>query len=161
MDFLPPPNSNGAASQEPPDEEFRELTPEEIASIAHVFQENNTDLPNPSISTFVGCLRKGKVVGFLVLQAMLHAEPMWIEPGNSDIFQKLAHIAESTILKKCGPSYVYLFAPAGRITQLAQTMGMKLEPWCVLSKLVMPEVPSKSGPFLMPLEDLPVEGAPV
>src|ERR1700723_3094757 len=94
-------------------------------------------------------------------QIKLHAEPMWIENGHSDIFSALVREAERTVLRRCGPAWVYTFAPAGKVSQLAQAAGMQLEPWNVFSVLVMPETPSKTSPFLVPLEEMETEGAPV
>ena len=132
---------------------YRELTPEEIKSVEPIFTATGNPLPDPGISTFVGAIENGKVIGFLVLQVKLHAEPMWIEQGHSEVFSSLVATAERTILKKTGPQYVYLFAPAGRISQLAQSMGMQLEPFCVLSKLVMPEAPSRPVIDLLPTSE--------
>lgn len=128
---------------------YRELTTSEIKSVESVFTDTGNPLPDPAISTFIGCVKDGKVVGFLVLQVKLHAEPMWIEEGHSDVFTGIVRAAEKTIIGRAGPQWVYLFAPAGRVSQLAQHMGMQLEPWCVLSKLVQPDVPNK------PMVELP------
>jgi hypothetical protein len=136
--------------------EYRVLTPLEIESVKHVFELSNSPLPDPAVSQFIGAIEGQKVLGFIMLQLKLHAEPMWIESGHSEVFQPIVRAAEKQILKQCGPQWVYLFAPAGRVSQLAQSMGMGLEPWNVLSKLVMPDVPSK--PIVTLLEDLPVEG---
>jgi hypothetical protein len=158
LDMLPPP----IVEQDPGSPkgiEYRELTDKEIKSVEHLFVATGNTLPDPALSTFVGCVKDGVVLGFLVLQIKMHAEPMWIQPGHSDVFQPIARMAEKIILKKCGPQWVYLFAPAGRVSQLAQSMGMQLEPWNVLSKLVMPDPPSKTWP--MDLEEMPVEGEPV
>lgn len=140
----------------PKGREIRELTPEEIQSVKYVFDAVNQPIPVPS--TFIGAVENGKVLGFLVLQVKAHAEPMWIEPGHSELFKPIVAEAEKTILKKCGPTWIYLFAPAGRVSQLAQSMGMQLEPWNVLSKLIMPEAPAKLDPFLSTLAEMPVEG---
>jgi hypothetical protein len=136
LEFLPPPTSNKA-------EEYRVLTPEEVLTLAPIFEATGNPLPDPAISTFYGCLKDGKVVGFIVLQLKLHAEPVWIEEGHSAVFQGLVRGAESVIITRCGPQWVYLFAPAGRIAQLAAAMGMQTEPWVVMSKLVMPDIPAK------------------
>lgn len=138
MELLPKP-----VIETPNRDGVRELTQDEIKTVEHVFTATGNPLPDPQISTFVGAVKDGKVVGFLVLQVKLHAEPMWIEEGHSDVFTPIVHAAERTILSKAGPQFVYLFAPAGRVSQLAQSMGMQLEPWNVLSKLVQPDVPSK------------------
>lgn len=153
MEMLPLP------SNAPKGVEVRELTPEEIETIIPIFTANEASLPNPAVSTIVGVVRDGRVVGFGVLQQTLHAEPVYLEDGESDQFLSLVHEMEKTVLRRCGPQWVYLFCPAGKITRLAQTMGMQLEPWCVLSKLVMPETPAKPAPFTESLEAMPAEGA--
>lgn len=140
---------------------YRELTPEEIKSVEPVFAATGNPLPDPGISTFVGAVEDGKVVGFLVLQVKLHAQPMWIEDGKSQVFAPLVAEAERTILKKAGPTWVYLFAPAGRLSQLAQSMGLGLEPWNVLSKLVQPETPAKISVDMLPMVDQQPESGSV
>lgn len=148
LEMLPPPG--GRATGEPT---VRELSPEERESVRSVFAAQGVEMPDPATSTFVGAVgADGAVLGFLVLQLRLHAEPMWIAPDHSDLFLPLAHAAEQVILQRCGPQWVYLFAPAGRVATLAQSMGMALEPWVVMSKLVQPELPSRSAVELTPLE---------
>jgi hypothetical protein len=137
--------------------EIRELTPEEVASVAHIFTEHGTVVPDLSTATFVGAVQDGKVLGFLVLQAKLHAEPLWIEPGHSHLFTSIAREAERTILKKCGPQWVYLFSPAGRTAQMATAMGMAMEPFVVMSKLVMPEAPGRPLVLMQSDEDTPID----
>jgi len=158
IEMLPPP----IATETPKSKDgVRELTADEIKTVEYLFTEKGHPLPNPNESTFVGYIREGKVIGFIVLQIKLHAEPMWIENGHSDIFSALVREAERTVLRRCGPAWVYTFAPAGKVSQLAQAAGMQLEPWNVFSVLVMPETPSKTSPFLVPLEEMETEGAPV
>lgn len=135
--------------------EIRELTPEEIQSVAHIFTENGTVVPDPA--TFVGAVQDGKVLGFLVLQPKLHAEPLWIEPGQSHLFTSIVKEAERVILRKCGPQWTYLFAPAGRVSQMATAMGMQVEPFVVMSKLVMPEAPGRPLVLMQPDEDTPID----
>ncbi len=141
--------------------EIRELTPEEIQSVAHIFAENGTVVPEPA--TFVGAVQDGKVLGFLVLQPKLHAEPLWIEPGQSHLFTGIVKEAEKVILRKCGPQWCYLFTPTvqpvqlGRISQMATAMGMQLEPYVVMSKLVMPEAPGRPLVLMQGEEDVPID----
>ena len=125
---------------QPPTHEYRELTPEEITQVAKVFNDKGASLPDPRHSTFVGALEDGKVIGFLVLEVKLHAQPLWIDTGRSAIFPALCAAAEKVILEKVGSCWVYLFTQPGRMTQMALTQGMQVEPWTVLSKLVMPDV---------------------
>jgi hypothetical protein len=141
----------------PSELEVRVMTSEEIAQQEHLFIERGVSLPDPGTSTFMGAFKGGKCVGFLVLQIKLHAEPLYIEEGHSQILTPLVRQAEKYILQRCGPTWVYLFSPAGRTAQLAQSMGMQLEPWVVLSKLVMPEEPAR--PIMFELNDLPTDEA--
>lgn len=128
-------------------EEFRVLTPEEIQTVEYVFTEKGVSLPDPAASTFVGCVKAGKVVAFLVLQLKIHAQPLWIEDGHAAVLTQLVAKTEQTIIERVGPQWVYLFSPAGRLAQLAQSMGMQLEPWVVLSKLVVPDQPILPAPI--------------
>lgn len=148
----PSPNKQPGDLSDGPGLQFRELTESEIASVEHIFAETGNPLPDPAISTFVGAVDPdGKVLAFLVLQLKLHAQPLWIADGHSALLTSLVAEAERTILRKTGAAqWVYLFAPAGRLAQLGQAMGMGLEPWVVLSKLVLPEVPAQGPVELVP-----------
>ena len=144
LDFLPPPST----------EEYRVLTQDEIEKCVRPdFEEAGCDLPDPSVSVFVGCVKSGEVVGYVCLQVKLHAEPVKIKDGHSQIFERLIRAAETVIITRTGAQWVYVFTPAGRISQLAQAMGMQLEPWCVMSKFVTPAVPAQPVvelPFVKP-----------
>jgi hypothetical protein len=135
IEFLPP--------TDPESEQFRVLTPEEVESLRPIFEANSAELPDMSVSTFVGCVKDGEIIGFIVLQIKLHAEPMWIKDGQSQIFSRLVNTAENVIITQCGPQWVYLFCPAGRVSQLASAAGMQAEPWVVFSKLVTHVSPAK------------------
>ncbi len=52
--------------------EIRELTVEEIQTLAPIFVENGTELPDLRTATFVGAVQDKVVLGFVVLQAKLH-----------------------------------------------------------------------------------------
>ena len=154
--MLPPPI---IGQTKPSGDGVRELTPEEIyAFVKPRYDVAGETLPNLSTSTFVGVVRNGKVIAALGLQVKLHAEPLIIEPGQASVLPSLITETEKVILSKCGPQWVYLFAPAGKISQLAASCGMQLEPWCVYSRLVVPETPAK--PLVdLSLDDIPAEGA--
>lgn len=132
----------------PGEREIRELTTDEVQSVSHVFTENGAVLPDLRQATFIGAVQDGKVLGFIVLQQKLHAEPMWIAPGESLLFAPIIREAERVILKKVGPQWCYLFAPAGRVAQMAASMGMQPEPYVIMSKLIMPEVPGRPVSFI-------------
>jgi len=120
----------------------RPLTPEEIQEfVAPIYEQTGNSLPHPNESVFLGVIEGGACLGFLCLQIRLHAEPLWISPGHSQIVTSLVSAAEKYILENSASQWVYLFAPAGRIGQLASSLGMQLEPWNVYSKLVQRETP--------------------
>ena len=143
-----------------PSDDVRELTPEEIKKYVEPgYLATNNSLPDPRTSTFVGVIREGRVVASLGLQVKLHAQPLQIEDGYASVLPALVRGAEDLILKRTGPQWVYLFAPAGKLAQIASCFGMQLEPWVVMSKLVMPEAPAKQPIELVPpLEDVQAEG---
>lgn len=150
IEMLPPPAPTEESESKKDD--IRELTREEILEYCGPkYKSVGVALPDPKMSTFMGVIRGGKVVAALGLQLMLHAEPLMIDEGFSGCLTALVGATEKHVLAKAGPQWVYLMAPAGKMTQLAQSMGMKLEPWCVLSKLIIPEVviPSKALVFDM------------
>ncbi len=124
---------------------YRALTPDEIqANVFPDYAASGNSLPDPGISTFIGAIQGSKVIAYLCLQVKLHAQPLVIRPGHQAVLGSLVRAAEDHILRTAGPTWVYLFTPAGKLTQLAQSMGMQLEPWCVMSKLVQPEPPPRA-----------------
>lgn len=133
------------------------MTSDEVSELAPIYAEYGASLPLPGTATFVGAFKNGRRVGFICLQAKLHAEPMHITEGHSDVFVSLVKAAEQLILSKVGPQWVYAFTPAGRVTQLAHTMGMRMEPYVVMSKLVQPEIPPEPVVDLgsLPLGEVP------
>jgi len=170
IEFLPPPRSSSEASERvdsppatsahptstgdgasatakassPSTTQFRPLTPDEIeSSVKPDYDVTGNPLPDPSISTFIGALQDFQVIAYLCLQVKLHAQPLVIRDGHQSVLKSLVAAAERYILATVGPQWVYLFTPAGKLAQLASTMGMQLEPWVVMSKLVQPEAPAK------------------
>jgi len=147
IDMLPPP----ITPTQPEGDCERELTPEEIQQyVKPGYDATNNPLPDPAISTFVGVIRGGRVVASIGLQLKLHAQPLQIEDGHANVLPALVKAAERIILQRTGPQWVYLFSPAGRLAQIASAMGMQLEPWCVMSKLVTYPEPSR-----MVVDDVP------
>jgi len=152
--LIPPPISESLT------DDIRELTPEEIAKyVKPGYDATGNTLPDPRYSTFVGVIKAGRVVASIGLQIKLHAQPLQIEDGYANVLPLLIRRTEEIILSRSGPQWVYLFTPAGKLTQLASHFGMQLEPWCVLSKLVAPEIPSKFeavSEMKVPQMDLPL-----
>ena len=140
IDMLPLPTT----PTQPEGDCERELTPEEIQQyVKPGYDATNNPLPDPAISTFVGVFRGGKVVASIGLQLKLHAQPLQIEDGHASVLPMLVKAAERIILQRTGPQWIYLFTPAGRLAQIASSMGLQLEPWVVMSKLVNYPEPSR------------------
>lgn len=117
--------------------EVRVLTKDEVDTLRPVFAEQRAVFPNTDYSFFVGAVEPGgRVVAFLCFQLQLHAEPMHIEHPYESVFSRLVEVGEKTLLERVGPCVVYTFTPAGKITRLAQAVGMQMEPWVVMSKIV-------------------------
>lgn len=114
----------------------RILTQEEVQSLAPIFAEHGDVLPDPSTSFFVGSVADGKVVGFIAVQLKIHAEPMWLDSGAEHLFRPLVREVERVIVERCGSAEVYLFAPEGKITRLAEIAGMEKMPFNAMVKNV-------------------------
>src|SRR4051812_36426367 len=88
LNLLPPPNgdTDTAYTDKPLREtkvEMRVLTSEECQHLVPVFERAGAVLPDPSVSFIVGILEDGKPTeSFLTIQAVLHGEPMNIEPRH-------------------------------------------------------------------------------
>lgn len=119
--------------------DVRLLTDDEVESLRPAFVEADAIFPNPAVSFFVGAVEPGgRVVAFLCFQLQVHAEPMKIDHPYEAVFKRLIDVGEKALLDRIGPCLVYAFTPAGKVTQLAAVSGMKLEPWNVMSKVVLP-----------------------
>lgn len=116
--------------------DIRVLTPEEVESLRPEFEKASAVMPNPQTSFAVGGIdSSGKVVAFLFFQLQVHSEPIKIEPGFENLYNRLVETGEQELVKRCGPTLVYAFTPPGKVTRLAQMAGMQVEPWVVLSKV--------------------------
>jgi hypothetical protein len=151
MEFLP---------RSMPDDDIRELTPEEIATLAPFFTERGVSMPNAGNSIFVGAIRQGRVVAFQCLQLILHCEPVFIEQGFSHLFLPLWQKAEEILLAKCGPQWMYVCAPTERIQKLAESQGFEAKPWVILSKLIKPREPKPLAVFMELPNEVAEEVAP-
>lgn len=161
MDMLPLPVLEAS---KPSQDDIRILTPEEIQQyVKPGYDATGNPLPNSAESLFVGVIRDGKVVASLGLQIKLHAQPLQIEDGYASVLPSLIATAEKIILERSGPQWVYLFAPAGKLAQIAHHFGMQTEQWVVMSKLVAPEIPPKFNVVVemtVPQMDLPLAPEP-
>ncbi len=119
--------------------EMRVLTAEECQQLAPVFERAGATLPDPASSFIVGILEDGKVTSsFLVVQAVLHGEPMNIEPRHRMYLKSMVHYAENQVVSRVGTQNVFLFVPENEVKRLAEMFGWREEQWRVLSKTVGP-----------------------
>jgi len=153
MEFLPRPNPIA-------EDDIRELTAEEIATLAPFFAERGVSMPSPVSSFFVGAIRQGRVVAFQCIQLILHCEPVFVEQGFSHLFAPLWHKAEEILLAKCGPQTMYVCAPSERIEKLAESQGYERQAYSILSKLVKPPEPKPLAAFMELPDEVAEEVAP-
>ena len=165
IEMLPLPEPPKVEAEDMPGDGLRVLTEAEVQTLEPIFAEAGAALPNPVNSFFMGLVENGEVKAFLVAQGVLHAEPLWVKHGYENAMMRVIHATEAEILRRVGPVLVYTFAPAGNVTRIAQLSGMKLEPWNVLSKFLVPEEESiplaEVAPVAPVVEDPPVESPPV
>ncbi len=126
--------------------QYRLLTPDEILTLKPIFDSQGATLP---AGHYIGAIEGHRIIGFIVLQLKLHAEPMWLE--RPEIFKSLVSATEQYILQQNGPTWVFLFAPEGRVADLAEASGMTKETQPIFYKLVTPSVPAKPFADLQPL----------
>lgn len=117
---------------------IRELTVEECKLLEPIFHAQGVELPDPATSTIIGAIDEaGKVTeNFIVGQLRLHTEPLVLQPGCGHLFRPLARALYDKIATSVGTVDVYLFAPDGKVAQMAEVMGMDKEPWAVYSTRV-------------------------
>ena len=147
ISLLPPPDGSvdTAYSDLPRKEaktEMRILTPEECQQLAPVFERAGAVLPDPSCSFIVGILEDGKPTeSFLTIQAVLHGEPLHIEPRHRMYLKSMVHFAENEVVSRAGVQNVFMFVPEGQTKELAKAFGWQEESWRILSKAVGPKGP--------------------
>jgi GNAT superfamily N-acetyltransferase len=131
--------------------DVRILSSEEIQSLHPIFEKYGADLPDPANSFIVGAVGEdGEIVGFQVTQMRVHVDPLHLKKGVGEhLYSRLIHETERLIEEKAqSPVDVFVFAPEGRISRLAERSGMKPEPWRVLSKRIVPtSLPEPSSDF--------------
>jgi len=146
IEFLPPPDATPTDAPEESENsstapvQYRVLTQEEVASLVPIFDQFGGSMPDPNSSFFLGAVAGGEVVGFLVVQLAVHAEPLWVRADYKHIMRPLIRATEEQIARNCGPGRhvdVFAFVPPGNVARTVQEVAsMRVEPWMVLSKRV-------------------------
>lgn len=162
-----------APKPDPEKIEIRILTDGEVASLAPDFAAEGAPMPTPPY-TAVGIVADGKIVGYQFLQLKVHVQPTKINKGYAHMFKALCRKTEDVLKERVGSVWTYVFTKPGRMAALAESVGMEVEPWVVMSKFVTnqtfipePLVPlesalseSETGPHqAVDLETIQTEGA--
>ena len=99
----------------------------------NVFEEHGGKCPEEAIVG--GCLDEGRIVSFLVMQPILHMEPLWIHQDYRGrvSFARLAKLVEDSL---DGDAEFYVFAPNSQIERMAEIVGLEKLDWSVWRKKV-------------------------
>lgn len=112
-----------------------------------VFAQYGSQLPDPSVSLIAAAELDGEIVGFLTLQPILHAEPLYIAPGHTgEVYvPRLLHLLEDslrqvlTTLKTTEPVVIHVFSDKPETGRLAKAHGFEHAPYHVWRKQVSAE----------------------
>ncbi len=116
---------------------IRVLEPQEWDKLKPIFTEFNAPIPQPSVATAVIAENEaGEIVGLLMLQLVLHSEPLWIraDQQHNGLWRDLHREMEAQF-SKTGGTY-YAFSPRGGIAKMTEEVGMEKLPWSVYKKEV-------------------------
>ena len=104
------------------------LLPEYWHLLQPIFDEFKAKMPNSEFASIaVAMTDEGKVAGMLVLQMVMHSEPLYINPEYRDRvnFRKLVELIEDE-LKDVAPTTYYAFTNNPTVEKMAYHIGMKL-----------------------------------
>jgi hypothetical protein len=119
---------------------YRLLRHDEWDRIAPIFEQQGHVVPHPEIANVaIAESADGQILGFLMLQMVLHAEPLWIDESERGkvSWKRLLGVLESLFE---GPSCYYVFAPDEHVARMAEAVGMEKLPYAVFQK----EMPCRS-----------------
>lgn len=117
---------------------YRLLPPEEWGKVQHVFEESGMRMPVPEASFIAVAEKEGEVIGFLTVQPMFHATPLWLKGGEgSGVARSLLEKAED-FMRTVGATgaHLYLFSDSPLAGQIAKAIGFSHAPWHVWQKEV-------------------------
>lgn len=116
---------------------YRMLRPDEWPKVEPIFIEHGgpQSLPCPEASAILVAEEQGGIVGFLVIQPVVHAEPVWVREDHrgNGIARKLFSEVDD-FMKGIGIKAYYTFSTETIVERLAQGNGMSLLPWKVWMK---------------------------
>jgi GNAT superfamily N-acetyltransferase len=109
-----------------PEVRYKRLAPEAVKYFCSRLPEIGVTVPHPESANIVVAELEEKIIGFIVLQLMVHTEPIYIDPAHrgSGIAEKLAEEAEK-LLKEIDARAVVCIATGRAVEVLCEFMGMK------------------------------------
>lgn len=117
------------------------LAPQEWHMVRPIFEQFGTVPPMPEMGRIAVAIDSdGNIHGMLVLQPVLHMEPMWIsEDSRQEVrFTKLVKVLEDDLdrVREGSPVTYYAFATpeAEQIEGMAKLVGMETMKWKVMRK---------------------------
>jgi hypothetical protein len=112
------------------------LLPEHWHLLQPIFDEFKAKMPLPGFASIaVAMTQDGEVAGMLVLQMVMHSEPLYINPDYRDKvnFKRLVEVIEDE-LKDVAPTTYYAFTNNPTVEKMALKVGMNLLDMKVFSK---------------------------
>jgi hypothetical protein len=120
---------------------YRLLPREEWHKLESLFEAKGLDkavIPHPDVAQCAVAEEDGwRIVAFLFLQMVLHAEPIWIDPkGRGKVkFTRLVSTVEALFSPE-GQHCYYAFVNTPAVAQMAQHVGMQPIPFQVFRREV-------------------------
>lgn len=106
----------------------REEWPQVQAFFKHAINE---PLPHPDGCAVVLAEEDGLPIGFLVVQALIHAEPLWVHPGY-----RRRYIVGRLIREVCKLfpelNYCFVNAKTPRMASFLEKIGFQRMPWIAM-----------------------------
>lgn len=103
---------------------YRRLASHEFERVRPVFEKHGGVIPCPSIASIFIAEEDGVLLGFAVVQQVIHLEPIWLENEKKapHTLRKLIHLAETEVPP--GGTY-YAFSDNDHVTDLAKSFGLE------------------------------------
>lgn len=130
MSVTLPASENGTGA-ELTDVAYRVVAEEEMAYMEPVFARLGWTLPDPAYGKVVVAEAGGMILGFAVVQFMLHAEPQWVNPliRGTGVAEGIAKAVQTYIEKDCKVTrYLVTAKPGSFGARLAEGIGMTALP---------------------------------
>lgn len=126
---------------------YEQLAPEKYPELIGVGPMTAATLPDPASSRIVVGRLGGRIAAYWVVQAVLHAEPIYVGPELEGLGRGKA-IAELlprmlAAVAACGDTTFYAFAADENVLQYALRIGLKPLPFTVFQGTIPPIPPTQ------------------